>query len=223
MLFGSDRSRYYEDKRAVEDKNLGPLVKTVMTRCIHCTRCVRFSQEVCWAELQGRLEGGSEGGRGGGEDVEGSGGGAVAVTLLLCGSQACTWVGSRRGQYRWAGAALWLLDGRVELDSPLISYCPRARSRVSTCLAPLAVATQWRLGRMSVQRSTQKCLVRLPLHLNEAAPPRGVSSCARCAMQHLTPISIARKRCRFVSRRRTHVQTQRFHQPLLGVPFDPVG
>merc|ERR1711907_874996 len=46
MLFGSDRSRYAEVKRSVVDKNLGPLVKTVMTRCIHCTRCVRFAEEV---------------------------------------------------------------------------------------------------------------------------------------------------------------------------------
>ncbi len=38
MIFGSDRSRFVENKRAVEDKNLGPLVKTVMNRCIHCTR-----------------------------------------------------------------------------------------------------------------------------------------------------------------------------------------
>jgi NADH dehydrogenase (ubiquinone) Fe-S protein 1 len=38
MVFGSDRSRFTEVKRAVNDKNLGPLVKTVMTRCIHCTR-----------------------------------------------------------------------------------------------------------------------------------------------------------------------------------------
>lgn len=38
MIFGSDRSRFTETKRAVEDKNLGPLVKTVMNRCIHCTR-----------------------------------------------------------------------------------------------------------------------------------------------------------------------------------------
>ena len=37
MAYGSDRSRYVEVKRAVEDKNLGPLVKTSMTRCIHCT------------------------------------------------------------------------------------------------------------------------------------------------------------------------------------------
>lgn len=46
MTFGSDRGRFLEDKRAVVDKNLGPLVKTVMTRCIHCTRCVRFAKEV---------------------------------------------------------------------------------------------------------------------------------------------------------------------------------
>jgi len=46
MMFGSDRSRFTEGKRSVEDKSLGPLVKTVMTRCIHCTRCVRFSTEV---------------------------------------------------------------------------------------------------------------------------------------------------------------------------------
>ena len=48
--FGSDRSRFVEGKRSVEDKNLGPLVKTVMTRCIHCTRCVRFAKEVAGVE-----------------------------------------------------------------------------------------------------------------------------------------------------------------------------
>ncbi len=45
MAFGSDRGRFvdvnHRGKRAVEDKNIGPLVETVMTRCIHCTRCVR--------------------------------------------------------------------------------------------------------------------------------------------------------------------------------------
>ena len=50
MAFGSDRSRFtdvdFYGKRAVEDKNMGPLVKTVMTRCIQCTRCVRFASEV---------------------------------------------------------------------------------------------------------------------------------------------------------------------------------
>src|SRR6202789_4378658 len=46
MGYGFDRSRYSEMKRAVKDKELGPLVKTVMTRCIHCTRCVRFVDEI---------------------------------------------------------------------------------------------------------------------------------------------------------------------------------
>lgn len=44
--YGMDHSRYTENKRVVKDKYLGPLVKTFMTRCIHCTRCVRFSSEV---------------------------------------------------------------------------------------------------------------------------------------------------------------------------------
>jgi len=44
--YGRDVSRYNERKRVVKDKDLGPLVSTDMTRCIHCTRCVRFSQEI---------------------------------------------------------------------------------------------------------------------------------------------------------------------------------
>lgn len=48
MIFGSDRGRYYEiSKRAVVDKDFGLLIKTFMTRCIHCTRCIRFFVEVC--------------------------------------------------------------------------------------------------------------------------------------------------------------------------------
>jgi len=50
MVFGSDRSRFFSPKRSVEDKNCGPLVKTIMTRCIHCTRCVRFFQDVAGQE-----------------------------------------------------------------------------------------------------------------------------------------------------------------------------
>lgn len=46
MVYGSDRGRFREYKRAIEDKNCGPLVKTIMTRCIHCTRCVRFANEI---------------------------------------------------------------------------------------------------------------------------------------------------------------------------------
>jgi len=52
MTYGSDRGRFIEVKRAVEDKNLGPLVKTVMNRCIHCTRCVRFSTEIAGQYLR---------------------------------------------------------------------------------------------------------------------------------------------------------------------------
>ncbi len=46
MAYGVDSSRFHENKRAVEDKYIGPLVKTIMNRCIHCTRCVRFTTEV---------------------------------------------------------------------------------------------------------------------------------------------------------------------------------
>jgi len=46
MGYGGDRSRFHENKRAVEDKDFGPLVKTIMTRCIHCTRCIRFITDV---------------------------------------------------------------------------------------------------------------------------------------------------------------------------------
>ena len=46
VAFGMDATRYRENKRAVEDKYIGPLVKTIMNRCIHCTRCVRFTTEV---------------------------------------------------------------------------------------------------------------------------------------------------------------------------------
>ncbi len=46
MFYGIDKSRFKENKRAVPDKNMGPIIKTQMTRCIHCTRCVRFATEV---------------------------------------------------------------------------------------------------------------------------------------------------------------------------------
>ena len=46
MFYGVDKSRYKENKREVPEKNMGPLIKTQMTRCIHCTRCVRFATEV---------------------------------------------------------------------------------------------------------------------------------------------------------------------------------
>ena len=55
MRYGADRGRFHEikGKRAVEDKNFGPLVKTVMTRCIHCTRCVRFANDIAGVQDMG--------------------------------------------------------------------------------------------------------------------------------------------------------------------------
>lgn len=51
MRYGADRGRFHEitGKRAVEDKNIGPLIKTSMNRCIHCTRCIRFANEIAGA------------------------------------------------------------------------------------------------------------------------------------------------------------------------------
>ena len=53
--YGKGHSRYHEEKRAVTEKYMGPLVKTVMTRCIHCTRCVRFAQEIAGVEEIGAV------------------------------------------------------------------------------------------------------------------------------------------------------------------------
>jgi NADH-quinone oxidoreductase subunit G len=62
MAYGVDASRYAENKRSVEEKYIGPLVKTIMTRCIHCTRCIRFSTEVAGVPELGAI--------GRGEDME---------------------------------------------------------------------------------------------------------------------------------------------------------
>lgn len=62
MAYGSDTSRFAENKRAVEDKYIGPLVRTSMTRCIQCTRCVRFTTEVAGVPDLGAI--------GRGEDTE---------------------------------------------------------------------------------------------------------------------------------------------------------
>lgn len=62
MAYGVDKNRFAENKRAVEDKYIGPLVKTSMNRCIHCTRCVRFTTEVAGVSEMGLL--------GRGEDAE---------------------------------------------------------------------------------------------------------------------------------------------------------
>src|SRR5579871_4046132 len=50
MAYGFDRGRFLENKRAVKEKNFGPLVATAMTRCIHCTRCIRFATEIAGVE-----------------------------------------------------------------------------------------------------------------------------------------------------------------------------
>jgi len=55
MAYGRGGSRYDENKRAVTEKYMGPLIKTFMTRCIHCTRCVRFSEEIAGVDEIGAL------------------------------------------------------------------------------------------------------------------------------------------------------------------------
>ena len=55
MAYGRGASRYDESKRAVTEKYMGPLIKTAMTRCIHCTRCVRFSEEIAGVDEIGAL------------------------------------------------------------------------------------------------------------------------------------------------------------------------
>ncbi|MEE2694783.1 MAG: NADH-quinone oxidoreductase subunit NuoG [Pseudomonadota bacterium] len=55
MAYGKGFSRYVENKRTVKDKSLGPLIKTHMTRCIHCTRCIRFSEEIAGNHQLGSL------------------------------------------------------------------------------------------------------------------------------------------------------------------------
>ena len=62
MFYGVDKSRFKENKRAVAEKNMGPLIKTQMTRCIHCTRCVRFATEIAGVPEIGAI--------GRGEDME---------------------------------------------------------------------------------------------------------------------------------------------------------
>lgn len=53
LFFGLTKKRFYSFKRVVMNKNIGPIVKTVMTRCIHCTRCVRFATEIAGVENMG--------------------------------------------------------------------------------------------------------------------------------------------------------------------------
>ncbi len=53
--YGSDYTRFYTEKRTVEDKYCGPLIKTIMTRCIHCTRCVRYAAEIAGVDILGTI------------------------------------------------------------------------------------------------------------------------------------------------------------------------
>ena len=62
LFYGLDNSRYTENKRQVKEKHMGPLIKTQMTRCIHCTRCVRFATEIAGVPELGAI--------GRGEDME---------------------------------------------------------------------------------------------------------------------------------------------------------
>ena len=62
LFYGFDNSRFTEKKRKVSEKYMGPLIKTQMTRCIHCTRCIRFATEVAGIPEIGAI--------GRGEDME---------------------------------------------------------------------------------------------------------------------------------------------------------
>jgi NADH dehydrogenase/NADH:ubiquinone oxidoreductase subunit G len=63
QYYGTTQGRFLGIKRAVEDKDIGPFIKTVMTRCIHCTRCIRFASEIAGISLLGTF------GRGRGTEV----------------------------------------------------------------------------------------------------------------------------------------------------------
>ncbi len=78
LFYGTDRTRFGENKRAVADKDFGPLIQTQMTRCIHCTRCVRFATEIAGVEEIGAF--------GRGENVEISSYVGRAVTSELSGN-----------------------------------------------------------------------------------------------------------------------------------------
>jgi NADH-quinone oxidoreductase subunit G len=78
MAYGKGKSRYDENKRAVTEKYMGPIVKTIMTRCIHCTRCIRFAEEVAGVEEIGAI--------GRGEDMQITSYLEKAVTSELSGN-----------------------------------------------------------------------------------------------------------------------------------------
>lgn len=107
--YGKGQSRYQETKRVVENKNIGPLVSTEMTRCIHCTRCVRFGQEVAGVMELGTV------GRGENMEIDVVLGDSVDTELSgnlidLCPVGALT---SR--PYRFS-ARVWELEGRRSIS-----------------------------------------------------------------------------------------------------------
>jgi len=53
LYFGSDKTRFFDLKRSVNDKDLGPIIKTIMNRCIHCTRCIRFLSDLAGFTVMG--------------------------------------------------------------------------------------------------------------------------------------------------------------------------
>jgi len=55
LIYGNDRHRFTEKKRTVNDKNFGVFIKAIMTRCIHCTRCIRFFDEIVGSHQLGLL------------------------------------------------------------------------------------------------------------------------------------------------------------------------
>jgi NADH dehydrogenase/NADH:ubiquinone oxidoreductase subunit G len=55
MIYGTDRGRFIDNKRSVEDKELGPIIKTIMTRCIHRTRCIRYAEEIAGVPILGTM------------------------------------------------------------------------------------------------------------------------------------------------------------------------
>lgn len=59
IFFGSNLGRNYFNKRSVEDKNINHIIKTIMTRCIHCTKCIRFGEEICGIKFFGTLNRGT--------------------------------------------------------------------------------------------------------------------------------------------------------------------
>ncbi len=60
IAYGFDRSRYHEAKREVNNNNYGPLISTIMTRCIHCTRCIRFAEEIAGTPILGQFNRGED-------------------------------------------------------------------------------------------------------------------------------------------------------------------